>query len=83
MRLSFLLIVILLILLFKWKVSKLQRKKFRTFAHDVRNPLSIIKMNSEVTLLKEDLPPEVRKTLQSNIEEANRASEIVGEFIGK
>lgn len=56
---------------------KSRKKKLRTFAHDVRNPLSIIKMNCEVMLLKNDLSPEIKKMLESNIEESNRASQIV------
>jgi two-component system phosphate regulon sensor histidine kinase PhoR len=50
-------------------------------AHEVRTPLSVIKTNTEVALLGDSVSAEMRETLNSNIEELDRISEIINNLL--
>lgn len=50
-------------------------------AHELRTPLSIIKTNTEVTLFDENLDKDVRETLESNVEELDRISDIINNLL--
>ena len=56
-------------------------KILHDFAHHIRNPLSIIKINNEIALLHPNLPLDIKTTLQSNIDELDRASKIVNDLL--
>jgi two-component system phosphate regulon sensor histidine kinase PhoR len=58
-----------------------QKRFIGDIAHELRTPLSVMKTNSEVALLDEDLDPSIRKLLLSDIEELNRASEIINNLL--
>lgn len=58
-----------------------QKRFIGDIAHELRTPLSVIKTNSEVTLLDNSLTPHVKKTLKSNIEELDRTSEIINNLL--
>ncbi len=58
-----------------------QKQFIGNIAHELRTPLSIIKTNTEVSMLDEDLDPKVTKTLRSNIEELDRISDIINNLL--
>lgn len=60
---------------------KSQKRFISDIAHELRTPLSIIKTNSEVTMFDPNLDTKIRNMLQSNIEELNRASEIINNLL--
>ncbi len=76
--LVFIIIVSIVVLARK---DKQHKKMLSDIAHDVRNPLSIIKTNNELALLNPNTPPEIKEILQSNIEELNRASHIIHKLV--
>jgi two-component system, OmpR family, heavy metal sensor histidine kinase CusS len=55
------------------------KESLAKLAHDLRTPLSVIKINLEVSLL-DDVDPTLRKSLQSNMEELDRMSKMIDEF---
>jgi two-component system sensor histidine kinase ResE len=61
----------------------LRRQKLfvSNIAHELRTPLSSIKTSTEVALLDEKVQPEVRKTLNSIVEELNRISDIINNLL--
>lgn len=58
-----------------------QKQFIGNIAHELRTPLSIIKTNTEVRLLDKNLPDEVRKMHESNIEELDRVSNIINNLL--
>jgi len=84
--------VILTTMLFGWIVARLtlaptrnalatQKQFIGNVAHEIRTPLSVIKTNTEVTLLDRSLTAEVKQTLHSNVEELDRISEIINNLL--
>ncbi len=60
---------------------KSQKRFIADVAHELRTPLSVIKTNSEVALLDRSLDVRVKSILKSNVEELNRASEIINNLL--
>lgn len=58
-----------------------QKRFISNIAHELRTPLSVIKTNSEVMLLDDALPQDTRQSLTENIEEVDRASEIINNLL--
>lgn len=58
-----------------------QKQFVGNIAHEVRTPLSVIKTNTEVALLGDSVSAEMRETLNSNIEELDRISEIINNLL--
>ncbi|OHA83707.1 MAG: hypothetical protein A2408_00365 [Candidatus Yonathbacteria bacterium RIFOXYC1_FULL_52_10] len=60
---------------------KSQKQFIGNIAHELRTPLSIVKTNTEVTLLDDTIDPKIKHVLKSNVEELNRASEIINNLL--
>jgi len=84
--------VVLTTVLFGWIVARLtlaparnalasQKQFIGNIAHEIRTPLSVIKTNTEVTLLDQNLTAELKQTLHSNIEELDRISDIINNLL--
>ena len=84
--------VVVTTVIFGWIVAKLtlaparnalsaQKQFIGNIAHEIRTPLSVIKTNTEVTLLDPRLTAEVKQTLHSNVEELDRISEIINNLL--
>ncbi|MDO8492804.1 MAG: HAMP domain-containing sensor histidine kinase, partial [bacterium] len=59
-----------------------QKQFIGNIAHELRTPLSIIKTNIEVSLLKNTLEDDyVKKMLRSNVEELDRISDIINNLL--
>lgn len=58
-----------------------QKQFIGNIAHELRTPLSIIKTNTEISLLGSDMTAEVKQTLTSNVEELDRISEIINNLL--
>ena len=58
-----------------------QKQFIGNIAHEIRTPLSVIKTNTEVTLLDHSLTAEVKHALHSNVEELDRISEIINNLL--
>lgn len=58
-----------------------QKRFISDIAHELRTPLSIIKTNSEVSLLEENLDPKFKEMVKSNIEELDRMSMIINNVL--
>ena len=58
-----------------------QKQFIGNIAHEIRTPLSVIKTNTEVTLLDPSLTADVKQALHSNVEELDRISEIINNLL--
>lgn len=58
-----------------------QKQFIGNVAHELRTPLAVIKTNIEVALFSQALPPETRAIMNSNIEELDRASQIINNLL--
>lgn len=58
-----------------------QKQFIGNIAHELRTPISIIKTNTEVRLLENDLGAESRKIHESNLEELDRISGIINNLL--
>lgn len=58
-----------------------QKRFISNIAHEMRTPLSIVKTNTEILLLEDNLDQKVKKTLESNVEEFSRMSEIINNLL--
>lgn len=58
-----------------------QKRFISDIAHELRTPIAIIKTNNEVTLLDESLDGTTRASLESSIEELDRASDIINNLL--
>lgn len=58
-----------------------QKQFIGNIAHELRTPLSVIKTNTEVALLDTDVTGDMRSTLESNVEELDRISEIINNLL--
>lgn len=85
-------IIVLATLLFGYIVARVtlsparnalssQKQFIGNIAHELRTPLSIIKTNTEIALLGDDISAEMKQTLASNVEELDRISEIINNLL--
>lgn len=58
-----------------------QKQFIGNIAHELRTPLAILKTNTEVALLENNMPPDIKATLESNVEELDRISEIINNLV--
>jgi len=58
-----------------------QKQFIGNVAHELRTPLAIIKTNTEVALLDNEIPTSLSSTLRSNIEELDRVSDIINNLL--
>lgn len=58
-----------------------QKQFVGNIAHELRTPLSVVKTNTEVALMGSTVSTDMRETLQSNIEELDRISEIINNLL--
>lgn len=58
-----------------------QKQFVGNIAHELRTPLSIIKTNTELALLERGINTSLRGTMESNIEELDRISEIINNLL--
>ena len=58
-----------------------QKQFIGNIAHELRTPLSIIKTHTEIALLDDGMTAELKQTLNSNIEELDRISEIINNLL--
>lgn len=58
-----------------------QKQFIGNVAHELRTPLAVIKTNTEVALFSQQLPPETRAIMNSNVEELDRASQIINNLL--
>lgn len=59
----------------------MQRRFIGNIAHELRTPLAVMKTSTEVALMDDTITTDVRETLQSNIIELNRVSEIINNLL--
>ncbi len=59
-----------------------KRRFIGNISHELRTPLSVIRTNTDISLLDAELPPKVRKRLQRNIAEFDRITEIMNNILG-
>jgi signal transduction histidine kinase len=58
-----------------------QKQFIGNIAHELRTPLSTIKTNTEVALFDTAMSSELRETLESNVEELDRISDIINNLL--
>ncbi len=59
----------------------IQKRFISDIAHELRTPLAVIKTNSEVALMDDDLDKRMKDFLKSNVEELDRMSEIINNVL--
>jgi len=85
-------LLVLVTILFSYIITRLalapvrnalesQKQFIGNVAHELRTPISIIKTNTEVSLMSPDVSKELRGTLNSTIEELDRTSEIINNLL--
>lgn len=63
------------LLKFVARIVETQRMFISTVNHELQNPISIMKLNSEIALSQKPSPDEIIETVRNNIEELNNLSE--------
>ena len=58
-----------------------QKQFIGNIAHELRTPLSVLKTNTEVALLEDNIPADMKATMESNVEELDRISEIINNLL--
>lgn len=58
-----------------------QKQFIGNVAHELRTPLAVIKTNTEVALFSQSLGAETRAIMNSNVEELDRASQIINNLL--
>ena len=58
-----------------------QKQFIGNIAHELRTPLAVIKTNTEVSLLDANVSTDMKDTLNSNVEELDRISEIINNLL--
>lgn len=58
-----------------------QKQFIGNIAHELRTPLSVLKTNTEVALLENNMAHDLKATLESNVEELDRISEIINNLL--
>lgn len=58
-----------------------QKQFIGNIAHELRTPLSVLKTNTEVALLENNMTPDMKAVLESNVEELDRISEIINNLL--
>ena len=58
-----------------------QKQFIGNIAHELRTPLSVIKTNTEVALLENNVTADLKQIMHSNIEELDRVSEIINNLL--
>ena len=61
--------------------ADLQKKFMSDVAHDLRTPISVIKINTELVLINDSLSKKSQDLLASNIEELDRMSKIISQAL--
>jgi two-component system, OmpR family, phosphate regulon sensor histidine kinase PhoR len=61
--------------------ARYQKLFISNIAHELRTPLSTIKTSSEVALIDDTMPDDLKKTFTEIIEELNRVSEIINNLL--
>ncbi len=61
--------------------ARYQKLFISNIAHELRTPLSTIKTSSEVALIDDSLPTDIKNTFTEIIEELNRVSEIINNLL--
>ncbi len=90
--LSFFSVTVSITLVFSYIIAKMtltptrdalksQKRFVSDIAHELRTPLSVIKTNSEVALLDENINNGIRKIFKNNVEELDRVSGIINNLL--
>lgn len=58
-----------------------QKRFVSDIAHELRTPLAVIKTNNEVAMMENNLDPEIKGMIESNIEELDRMSQIINNVL--
>lgn len=58
-----------------------QKRFISDIAHELRTPLSVLRTNSEVSLMSDELDQETRGLILSNVEEIDRMSQIINNLL--
>ncbi len=58
-----------------------QKQFIGNIAHELRTPLAVLKTNTEVALLENHIDTATKATLESNVEELDRISEIINNLV--
>ena len=58
-----------------------QKQFIGNIAHELRTPLSVIKTNTEIALLDPRITADLKQALRSNVEELDRASQIINNLL--